>query len=141
MPTTPLPDGGVQVGYHLWRTRPRLEPGCAVPGAVRSAAGELMVHGMRDRHDRNAHRNRKFVDLYGSFSVKWFFGLLRFLVWSGKAVPRPVACDQVRGARGKVSRDRNASKAWRLAAYRRLCFRSDPCSSQGQALTPEHAEG
>ena len=35
----------------------------------------------------------------------------RFLVWSGKAVPRPVACDQVRGARGKVSRDRNASVA------------------------------
>ena len=52
-----------------------------------------------------------FVDLYGSFSVKWFFGLLRFLVWSGKAVHRPVACDQVRGARGKVSRDRNASAA------------------------------
>jgi hypothetical protein len=56
-------------------------------------------------------RDRKFADLYGSFSVKWFFGLCRFLVWSGKAVPRPVACDQVRGARGKVSRDRNASVA------------------------------
>ena len=23
-----------------------------------------------------ANRNRKFVDLYGGFSVKWFFGLL-----------------------------------------------------------------
>ena len=56
-------------------------------------------------------RNRKFADLYGSFSVKWFVGLCRFLVWSGKAVPRPVACDQVGGARGKVSRDRNASAA------------------------------
>ena len=41
------------------------------------------------------------ADLYGSVSVKWFFGLCRFLVWSGKAVPRPVACDQVRGARGR----------------------------------------
>src|SRR6516162_10643765 len=60
---------------------------------------------------RGWHRNRRFADLYGSFSVKWFFGCYRFLVWSGKAVPRPVACDQVRGARGKVSRDRNASAA------------------------------
>src|SRR6516165_12722437 len=33
----------------------------------------------------------------------------------------------------KGSRDRNGSQAWRLAASRRLCFRS--------ALTPEHAEG
>jgi len=40
----------------------------------------------------------------------------RFFVRSGKAVLRPVACDQVRGARGKGSRDRNGSKAWRLAA-------------------------
>src|SRR6516162_3163748 len=61
--------------------------------------------------DSAAFRNQKFADLYGSFSVKWFFGLCRFLVWSGKAVPRPVACDQVRGARGKVSRVRNASAA------------------------------
>src|SRR5262249_53293749 len=39
------------------------------------------------------------------------FWFVAFLVWSGKAVPCPVACDQVRGARGKVSRDRNASAA------------------------------
>jgi hypothetical protein len=25
-------------------------------------------------------RDRKFADLYGSFSVKWFFGCCRFLV-------------------------------------------------------------
>src|SRR6201989_2246465 len=50
----------------------------------------------------------------------------------GKAVLRPVACDQVRGARGRGSRDRNASAAWRLAALASLVFRS--------ALTPEHAE-
>jgi hypothetical protein len=60
---------------------------------------------------KRSPRNQWFADLYGSFSVKWFFGLCRFLVWSGKAVPRPIACDQVRGARGKVSRDRNASAA------------------------------
>jgi hypothetical protein len=29
------------------------------------------------------------------------FGLLQFFVRSGKAVLRPVACDQVRGARGR----------------------------------------
>src|SRR5262249_17428113 len=39
------------------------------------------------------------------------FWFVAFLVWSRKAVPCPVACDQVRGARGKVSRDRNASAA------------------------------
>ena len=54
-------------------------------------------------------RNRKFGDLYGSFSVKFF--CCGSLFGAEKAVPRPVACDQVRGARGKVSRDRNASAA------------------------------
>src|SRR6516164_5278240 len=47
----------------------------------------------------------------GVFLSSGFLVCCRFLVWSGKAVPRPVACDQVRGARGKVSRDRNASAA------------------------------
>jgi len=47
----------------------------------------------------------------GVFLSSGFLVCCRFLVWSGKAVPRPVACDQVRGARGKVSRDRNASVA------------------------------
>ena len=71
----------------------------------KSAAAALHLAGLRSPTYRGSS------DLYGSFSVKWFFGLCRFLVWSGKAVPRPVACDQVRGARGKVSRDRNASAA------------------------------
>ena len=35
-----------------------------------------------------SRKHRFATDLYGSFSVKWFFGLCRFLVWSGKAVPR-----------------------------------------------------
>ena len=37
----------------------------------------------------------------------------------------------------KGSRDRNGSKAWRLCRLASLVFRSAPCSSQGQALTPE----
>src|SRR5262249_7399137 len=69
------------------------------------------VYRRRDSERGSASKIKFAPDLYGSFSVKWFFGLLRFLVWSGKAVPRPVACDQVRGARGRVSRDRNASAA------------------------------
>ncbi len=48
-------------------------------------------------------RNRQFADLYGAFPVKRLF--LGFaassLFGAGKAVLRPVACDQVRGARGR----------------------------------------
>jgi hypothetical protein len=41
-------------------------------------------------------------DLYGAFSVKRLFWVCdQFFVRSGKAVLRPVACDQVRGARGR----------------------------------------
>ena len=41
-------------------------------------------------------------NLYGAFPVKsCFLFCWRFLVRSGKAVLRPVACDQVRGARGR----------------------------------------
>src|SRR5580704_918704 len=40
----------------------------------------------------------------------------RIAFGAGKAVLHPVACDPVPGARGRGSRDRNASGAWRLAA-------------------------
>ena len=41
-------------------------------------------------------------DLYGAFSVKRLFWVCyQFFVRSGKAVLRPVACDQVPGARGR----------------------------------------
>ena len=43
-----------------------------------------------------------FADLYGAFSVKRLFWVCcQFFVRSGKAVLRPIACDQVRGARGR----------------------------------------
>jgi class 3 adenylate cyclase len=56
----------------------------------------------------------------------------QFFVRSGKAVLHPVACDQVRGARGRGQGTETLAKlaACRLAA---LVFRS--------AWTPEHAEG
>src|SRR5438309_3724313 len=72
-------------------------------------------------------------NLYGAFPVKWLFLVCcRFFVRSGKAVLRPVACDQVRGARGRGQGTETLAKlaACRLAA---LVFRS--------ALRPEHAEG
>src|SRR5215831_12221131 len=63
-----------------------------------------------------------------------FFGLLPVLCSEAEgAVLDPVAYDQVPRARAMGSRDRNASKAWRLAALAALVF--------GSALTPEHAEG
>src|ERR1700730_3852866 len=42
------------------------------------------------------------VDLYGAFPVKrLFWVVLSFLFGAGKAVFRPVACNQVPGARGR----------------------------------------
>src|SRR5262249_33627005 len=70
---------------------------------------------------------------YGAFPVKSFFLVCcRFFVRSGKAVPRPVACNQVRGARGRVKGPKREQSlaACRLAG---LVF--------GSALTPKHAEG
>src|SRR6185295_12719572 len=41
-------------------------------------------------------------NLYGALAVKWsFLVCCGFFVRSRKAVLRPVACDQVRGARGR----------------------------------------
>jgi hypothetical protein len=41
-------------------------------------------------------------NLYGAFPVKWLFLVCcSSLFGAGKAVLRPVACDQVRGARGR----------------------------------------
>ena len=64
------------------------------------AASSVLERGTVNQ--RHLKRNRKFVDLYGSFSVKWLFSVYcQFFVRSGKAVFRPVAYDQVRGARGR----------------------------------------
>ena len=42
-----------------------------------------------------------FETVWGFSCQVVVFGLLQFFVRSGKAVLRPVACDQVRGARGR----------------------------------------
>src|ERR1700745_3550637 len=51
----------------------------------------------------------------------------------GKAVFRPVACNQVPGARGRGQGTETLAELWRLGALARLGV----CSG----LTPEHAEG
>ena len=59
---------------------------------------------LRDsRHEASAGEEVRFAqDLYGVFSVKRLFWVCcQFFVRSGKAVLRPVACDQVPGARGR----------------------------------------
>jgi hypothetical protein len=59
-------------------------------------AGKVLVH-LEHRHLVLAE------DLYGAFPVKrLFLGFAAsFLFGAGKAVFRPVACDQVGGARGR----------------------------------------
>src|SRR6516165_3822896 len=47
----------------------------------------------------------------GLFLSSGRFGLLPFFVRSGKAVFRPVACDQVRGARGRGQGTETLAKA------------------------------
>ena len=44
---------------------------------------------------------RGFEPVWGFSCQIGIFGFCRFFVRSGKAVLRPVACDQVRGARGR----------------------------------------
>ena len=67
----------------------------------------------------------------GLFLSSSRFGLLPFFVPSGKAVLRPVACDQVRGAGGRGQGTETVAKLGGLPPSG-LVFRS--------ALTPEHAE-
>jgi hypothetical protein len=64
---------------------------------------------------------RSVADLYGSFSVKWFFGLCRFLVWSGKAVPRSLIAPQV--SRSLFTRlEENSASTWWQAIGEMLFF-------------------
>jgi hypothetical protein len=48
--------------------------------------------------------HRFVADLYGGFSVKWFFGCCRFLVWSGRPflVPSPAIrfAERAEGVKG-----------------------------------------
>ena len=72
-------------------------------------------------------------DLYEAFSVKRLFWVCdQFFVRSGKAVLRPVACDQVRGARGRGQGTETLAELGGLPP-------SVACVSQ--RLEPEHAEG
>src|SRR6202011_6348481 len=95
-----------------------------------------------DAGERRTLRWRKRdSNLYGAFPVKGVVLVLLRVLCSereGRSSSRRLRSGS-RSAR-KGSRDRNGSKAWRQAALASLVFRSAPCSSQGQALTLEHAE-
>src|SRR5947209_6076419 len=72
----------------------------------------------RDHRFAPTRRWRKWIrtcmGLFLSSSHFWFVG--GSLFGAGNAVLRPVACDQVRGARGRGQGTENGSKAWRRAA-------------------------
>ena len=73
-----------------------------------------------------------FELVWGLLLFSGRFGLCcRLSVWSGKAVLRPVACDQVREARGRAQGTETVAKPGGLPPSG-AAFRS--------ALTPEHAE-
>jgi hypothetical protein len=73
-----------------------------------------------------------FEPVWGFSCQVVFFGFCRFFVRSWKAVPRPVAYDRVRGARGRGQGTETLAQLGGLAALAMLVFRS--------ALRPEHAE-
>jgi hypothetical protein len=77
---------------------------CGPPRPVPFTVGPREVWGGRhSQRERDSWSNIRFArDLYGAFSVKRLFWVCcQFFVRSGKAVLRPVACDQVPGARGR----------------------------------------
>src|SRR5215831_20137903 len=78
---------------------------------VRRVALTLGCQPADDPVTTPAARDRKFADLYGSFCVKWFFGLLPVpcLERKGRSSSRRLRSGSRRARRG--SRDRNASAA------------------------------
>ena len=72
-----------------------------------------------------------FEPVWGFSCQVMFLVCCRFFVRSGKAVPRPVACDQVRGARGWGQGTETLAKLGGLPLAA-LVF--------GSALRPEHAQ-
>jgi hypothetical protein len=81
---------------------PKLKGGSRAEHEVAPNASQI-VSSRRPRNDLPIEEVRFAIDLYGAFPVKRLF--LGFaassLFGAGKAVLRPVACDQVRGARGR----------------------------------------
>ena len=113
---------GIALKQSRARSAGRARP--ATGGSARVALPRLFNLGFFDDRatafvvERPSLRDRKFVDLYGAFPVKRVvLGCADgFLFGAGKAVFRPVACDQVRGVRGRGQGTETLAKAWRLAA-------------------------
>src|SRR4029077_20781208 len=99
------------------RTPSRVEdgPGCG-PGS--NGLRRSGTDGSQTRRWREQDSN-----LYGAFPVKsCFLVCCRFFVRSGKAVLRPVACNQVRRARGRGQGTETVAKLGGLPPQRGLCF-------------------
>src|SRR5205814_3824063 len=103
------------------------------PGATarsgRSSTGFAPENQVRTGLPAGGRRIRTRMGLFLSSRCFWF--VVGFFVRSGKAVLRPVACDQVRGARGRGQGTETVAKLGGLPP-------SDACVSQ--RLRPEHAE-
>src|SRR5207249_10079849 len=94
----------------------------------RRTAGSDRGSQVRSGLSAGGNRIRTCMGLFLSSVV---FVWRRFFVRSGKAVLRPVACDQVRGARGRGQGTETVAKLGGLPL-------SGACVSQH--LRPEHAE-
>ena len=97
-----------------------------VARAVRQANQIDRVEGTSPNHRifirmSGSHQTRWWrkpdSNLYGAFPVKWCFRFIASsLFGAGKAVLRPVACDQVRGARGRGQGTETLAKLGGFAA-------------------------
>src|SRR6516164_4631448 len=95
---------------------------CRLAGPAHAAA----TAGLAYRKEKSGERRTvcwRGLDsnLYGAFPVKWFFSVYhQFFVRSGKRVLRPVACDQVPGARGRGQGTETLAKLGGLPPRERL---------------------
>src|SRR5207237_6651526 len=108
------------------------------------AISALVIDSMRPRksgsHRLHAGGSRIRTCMGLFLSSDCFRFIASSLFGAGKAVLRPVACDQVRGARGRGQGTETLAKLGGLPASV-ACVSQRPRPSPGQALTPEHAEG
>ena len=97
----------------LYQEAPASDTRCII---CRTGDGQFSIGsaGVITRDGVNANNaNQRFLCMtcMGLFLSSSRFGLLPFFVRSGKAVLRPVACDQVRGARGRGQGTETLAKA------------------------------
>jgi hypothetical protein len=104
-PEKPMPFAGA-------RRNQEVRPSRAIRGQARGrSCGPGSRHSRLPPRIRRLTSTRVRMTCMGLFLSSSRFGLLPFFVRSGKAVFRPVACDQVRGARGRGQGTETLAKA------------------------------